>query len=137
MDIARRFLDYAEAFETSYLDDNWSRLEDYFTEDAVYAGEPHAEGRNAVLQKLQTAVHEFDQKMDCRILELETPQVDNNIVSTAWTITYTKAGVPDLTISGTEKATFDGERIVYLEDILESEALATFQRWMGEHGSQI
>ena len=40
MSIPDRYQAYAEAFEESYVDDDWSRIEQYFTEDAVYEGEP-------------------------------------------------------------------------------------------------
>ena len=32
-----RFQAYADAFEATYADDDWQRLEEYFTTDAVYA----------------------------------------------------------------------------------------------------
>ena len=53
MSILDRYQAYAEAFEESYIDDDWTRIEQYFTEDAVYVGEPEANGRAAVLAKLQ------------------------------------------------------------------------------------
>jgi hypothetical protein len=30
------FMDYAAAFEQTYIDDDWSRLTRYFSEDASY-----------------------------------------------------------------------------------------------------
>ena len=53
MGILERYQAYADAFEQSYEDDDWSRIEQYFTEDAVYEGEPDARGRDAVLAKLK------------------------------------------------------------------------------------
>ena len=38
MSILDRYLAYADAFELSYADDDWSRLEPYFTPAAVYEG---------------------------------------------------------------------------------------------------
>ncbi|MEJ2088255.1 MAG: hypothetical protein P8Y69_07240, partial [Gammaproteobacteria bacterium] len=60
MGIVDRYLAYADAFEQSYEDDDWSRIEQYFTEDAVYDGDPPAEGRAAVLAKLKGGVDTFD-----------------------------------------------------------------------------
>ena len=37
MDPGQKFLEYAGAFEQSFADDNWSRLERFFTKEAVYA----------------------------------------------------------------------------------------------------
>ena len=36
MSILDRFKAYADAFEESFEDDDWSRIEPFFTEDAVY-----------------------------------------------------------------------------------------------------
>ena len=36
MSIVDRYQAYADAFEESFEDDSWSRLEEFFTEDAVY-----------------------------------------------------------------------------------------------------
>ena len=45
MSIKDRYQAYADAFEESYVDDDWSRMEQYFTEDAVYEGDPEAHQR--------------------------------------------------------------------------------------------
>jgi hypothetical protein len=45
MGLVDRYREYAQAFEDAYADDDWSRLEAYFTEDAVYDG---GEGPDAV-----------------------------------------------------------------------------------------
>ena len=37
MDLIARFLEYAAAFEATYVDDDWSRLERFFAPDVVYA----------------------------------------------------------------------------------------------------
>jgi hypothetical protein len=33
---AKRFLEYAAAFEQTFVDDDWTQLEPYFTADAIY-----------------------------------------------------------------------------------------------------
>ncbi len=57
MSTADRYRAYAEAFELSLADDDWTRLEQYFTEDAVYRpdGTPDSDvtGRDAVLARLK------------------------------------------------------------------------------------
>ena len=40
MSIVDRYQAYADAFEQSYEDDDWSHVEPFFTEDAVYEGAP-------------------------------------------------------------------------------------------------
>jgi len=59
MSLLDRFQAYAAAFEDAYKSDDWSRLEPYFTDDAVYeipGGPPLGvchEGRAAILEGLR------------------------------------------------------------------------------------
>ena len=62
MGIAERYQAYADAFEESLEDDDWSRIEQYFTDDAVYEGEPKARGNAAVLARLKNAVVRIDSR---------------------------------------------------------------------------
>lgn len=134
MSILDRFQAYADAFEESYEDDDWSRIEEFFTEDAVYEGDPDARGRDAVLAKMKNDVDTFDRKMDRRILSLQTPTVDGDTLTTRFAVTYEKAGVPDLKISGIETAVFVGDRIARLRDQLDPEAEKALEAWMAKHG---
>lgn len=71
-----RFMKYAAAFEESVRDDDGSRIEPLFTEDAVYetfADAPFGgrlEGRDAVLAHFKASLDGFDRRFDERILEL-------------------------------------------------------------------
>jgi ketosteroid isomerase-like protein len=109
MSIQDRYRAYADAFEESFVDDDWSRIEAYFTEDAVYEGDPDARGRDAVLAKLKNGVDNFDRRMDSRTPDFQTPTVQGDTLSMKWKVTYTKAGLPDLAISGVETAIFEGD----------------------------
>jgi ketosteroid isomerase-like protein len=137
MSILDRYQAYAEAFEQSYEDDDWSRIADYFTENAVYEGEPDARGRDAVLAKLQGGVDAFDRKMDSRTPDFQTPTVDGDTLTMRWTVTYTKAGCPDLVISGVETAVFEDDRIALLRDSFDPEAQKALGEWMAEHGAKL
>ena len=137
MSIADRYQAYADAFEQSYDDDDWSRIEQYFTDDAVYEGDPDAEGRDAVLAKLKAGVNAFDRRMDSRTPDFQTPSVDGNTLTMKWTVTYTKAGAPDLVIKGVEMAIFEGDRIARLRDTFDPEAQKSMEKWMGEHGAKL
>ena len=137
MSIPDRYQAYADAFEESYVDDDWSRIEEYFTEDAVYEGDPDARGREAVLAKLKGGVDGFDRKMDKRIPEFQTPTVEGNTLQMRWTVTYEKAGAPDLVISGVETAVFEGERIALLRDQFDPDAQKGMGAWMAKHGAKL
>jgi hypothetical protein len=137
MSILDRYQAYADAFEESFVDDDWSRIEQYFTEDAVYEGDPDANGREAVLAKLKGGVDAFDRQMDTRTPDFQTPSVDGNKLVVNWTVSYQKAGVPDLTITGHETAVFEGDRIARLRDDLDPSAQAAMGEWMAEHGAAL
>jgi hypothetical protein len=137
LSILDRYLEYADAFEESFVDDDWSRLEAYFTADAIYDGDPIARGRNAVLAKLQKAVNGFDRRLDSRAPDFKTPTAKGDMVTMKWTVTYTKKGLPDLVISGVETARFEGDRIALLHDDLDPEAQKAMGEWMAKHGQAL
>lgn len=137
MSIEDRYQAYAEAFEESYVDDDWSRIEQYFTEDAVYEGDPDASGRDAVIAKLKGGVDAFDRKMDSRTPDFQAPTAEGDTVSVNWKVTYTKADCPDLVITGQEIAVFEGDRIALLRDVFDPAALESMGEWMATHGSKL
>ncbi len=138
MTIADRYQAYAQAFEERYEDDDWSRIEEIFTEDAVYEGEPEdARGRNAVLAKLKGGVDAFDRRMDSRTPDFQTPAVESDTLTMKWKVTYTKADCPDLVISGVETAIFEGDRIKLLRDTFDPEAQKVMGEWMAAYGDLI
>ncbi|MDH3645103.1 MAG: nuclear transport factor 2 family protein [Gammaproteobacteria bacterium] len=137
MSILDRYQAYADAFEISYEDDDWTRIEPFFTENSVYEGDPDANGRAAVLDKLKGGVDGFDRNMDSRTPDFQTPTVDGNTLTMNWQVTYTKEGCPDLVLSGKEIAEFEGDRIARLRDEIDSEAEAAMGKWMAEHGAKL
>ena len=138
MSIADRYQAYADAFEESLADDDWSRLEPYFTEDASYESGPEpAHGREAFLAKLKGGVDDFDRRMDSRTPDFQPPTVEGDTLTMKWTVVYTKAGCPDLVISGVETAVFEGDRIALLRDEFDPEAEKAMGEWMAAHGAKL
>jgi hypothetical protein len=138
MSISDRFLEYAAAFEQTYEDDDWSRLEVFFTEDAVYeAGPDDAIGRNAVMAKLKGSIDGLDRQMDSRTPHFQAPEADGSTVTAAWKVTFTKTACPDLVISGIETASFEGDRITKLRDDFDPSAEAAIGQWMTTHGDKL
>ena len=155
MDPAKRFLEYATAFEQTYADDDWSRLEPYFSEDAVYSSTGEAplggrwQGRRQVLEHLRQIGGKLDEANTVRALfqvreqllayshvvgePLGEPTRGEDFFELAWRATYCKAGCPDLVFEGTERATFEGERIRLLEDVNEEGADRRIQEYMARH----
>ena len=137
MSIQDRYQAYADAFEESYEDDDWTRLEQYFTQDAVYEGDPDARGCDAVLAKLKGGVDGFDRKMDSRRPDFQTPTLDGNTLVMKWTVTYQKMGAPNLVLAGVETAVFEGDRIALLRDDMDPAALKEMGQWMREHSGKL
>jgi len=138
MNIVDRFLEYADAFEKTYEDDDWSRIEPFFTENSSYQfGDQIAAGRAATLEMLRNSVNGLDRQMDSRTGEFGAPTSDGNTVHMDWKVTYTKSGCPDLVISGHETAVFNGDRIERLRDEMAADAEAAMGAWMAAHGSKL
>ncbi len=138
MSIEERYLAYAAAFEESYEDNDWSRIAQYFTEDAIYEGAPEdARGREAVLAKLKGGVDAFDRRMDSRSPDFQTPTIDGDTLTMKWNMRYTKASCPDLVISGVETAIFEGDRIKLLRDTFDPDAEKGMGEWMAAHGAAL
>jgi len=128
MRLVERFEAYAADFERTYGDDDWSRLEPYFTEDATYstpANGVRIPGRQNLLAVLRAAVSGFDRCCDSRALRTtEGPREEAEQVLREWEAKFTLEGAPGLTITGSERAVFRGDRILLLEVVLTPETLA-------------
>ena len=101
MDVIKRFTEYADDFEKTFADDDWSRLRQYFTDDAVYEGVGSdafsfkAEGIDAVLAHMKSSLDGFDRKFATRTLELTSDlAADDDQVSFDWKGIYSVAGAP-------------------------------------------
>ena len=143
MNIKDRFLEYADAFEITYEDNDWSRLEPFFTEGAVYETLPSelfgesAKGLAAVMAKLEGSINGLDRLMDTRVVELTPPITEGDTVRTNWTASYSKSGVPDLKIGGIEYARFEGDRIALLRDELGPGTEGELANWLAQHGESL
>ncbi len=143
MGMIERFLEYAQVFEEAYDGDNWSLLEPYFTEDAVYdfiAGPPlgaRHEGRATILSDFQTAVNGFDRRFTSRRVELiEGPIERNGEVWMRWLATYTLDDAPDCRLEGEERAVFEGDRMSLLEDRVADEECQRLAAYLDTHGAK-
>jgi len=119
-----RFAAYAAAFEKAYASDDWSLVEPFFTEDAVYEVplDPpiggRFEGRPAILAYFKDVTARFDRHFASReIGGFEPPRQQRNSVSVRGRAIYRAAGVPDFVLELEETAHFEGDRIARLEDL--------------------
>ncbi len=134
-----QFQAYAAAFEETYADDDWQRLEKYFTADAVYAPGDGTEvvGRDQVLAQLRDGVNGLDRRFDSRALGATPPSSEGDTVSLSWQLTLSKTGAPDLTATGVEHATYTDGAISRLEDIFDEGIVESLGEWMAAHGDSL
>ena len=117
-----KFLEYAQDFEKTYDDDDWSRLERYFAPDAVYevrntAFSCHIEGPRAILEGIKRSLDGFDRRLTKRTIDLVgAPVEEGGSVSLGWTATYRFASAPPFVLRGHSTARYRGDAIVELVD---------------------
>jgi len=131
-----RFLAYAAAFENTYADDDWSRLEPFFADDAVYTvtGLPSSceiRGRDNILRGIRRSVDGFDRRMDSRAIVASGMPVDpGHTVTLTGFVRYRRGASPPVELQATIVAELAGERIVRMHDhfTLDPTAIAWLQQ---------
>jgi SnoaL-like domain len=138
------FMDYAAAFEQTYVDDDWSRLAPFFSEDAAYEvrGGPLAcsiSGRDAIFAGLRKSIDGLDRRCSDRRIELtEAPNVigaDNgHELSIGWRVTYQYGDAPKMVLPGRSVFTIADGVIVAMRDEYDEKELEGVGAWMLEYG---
>jgi len=147
MSLVDRFQQYADAFEVFFENGDTKVLEPFFTEDAVYEtladpplGARH-DGRDKIFEGLAQSLETFDKRFETRELEIldgpeERSEAGRPAVWMRWRASYGIAGAPRLSIEGEETASFEGDRIVRLEDRMPDGAKDSLD-WMAAHGAKL
>jgi hypothetical protein len=138
------FARYAAAFEKAVASDDWSHVEPFFTEDAVYEARLPApyggrfEGRDAILAYFKSVLDGFDRRFATREIGLvEGPQDRDGAVWLRGWARYTAPGLPDFRFELEETAWFADGRIRRLEDRYDEEALRAIDEYVREHGAKL
>ena len=126
---------YAAAFEQTFDDDNWQRLEPFFIEDATYevSGLPGAcvlRGRAEIFRGMKKSLDGFDRRLAKReIVPTSPPAEAGNRVTLHGVARYVRDGAP-LELRATLTADFENGRICRMHDAfaLDAAALAWFQQ---------
>ena len=144
MPLIPRFAASAAAFEKSVASDDWSHVEPFFTEDAVYEvamGPPIGgtfEGRAAILAYFKDVLDRFDRRFASRELALLAgPKETADSVWIRGSATYRAAGVPEFVLELEETVTFDGDRICRLEDRYEPAMEKATLEYLKAHGGKL
>ena len=138
------FTGYAAAFEQTYIDDDWSRLTEYFSENAIYEvrGGPLAckiSGREAILSGLKKSIDGFDRRFSDRQLALtDGPNTfdkdDGHEISIGWDVTYQYGDAPKLVLPGRSVFTISDGMITAMRDEYDDSEMEAVIAWMLEHG---
>jgi hypothetical protein len=82
-----RFAEYAAAFERAYENDDWSEVDTYFADDAVYEiglpalGKERCESRMEIISWFKDVLDRFDRRFESRTLTLlDGPREDGDTV---------------------------------------------------------
>ncbi len=144
MSKAAHFAAYAEAFEKAFVSDDWSLVEPFFVEDAIYeiGLDPpmggRFEGRAAILAYFKEILDRFDRRFESReVAPLEGPKEDGESVWIRGSATYRADGVPDFVLELEETAYFEGDRIRRLEDRSEPEMKRRISTYLKEYGEKL
>jgi hypothetical protein len=140
----QRFGTYAADFERTYKDDDWSRLDEYFTPDATYevAGEKPfgcvIRGRDAIFKGIKRALDGFDRRFAKREVALDgAPSEEGDTCSLAWAVTYERPGAPPFVLRGRSTATYAGDRISRLVDSYDAAVIRDAVLWLQKHAPDL
>ena len=134
-----QFFEYAQDFEKTFVDDDWSRLERFFEPDAVYEVRNvpfgcRLQGPAAIFRGIKKSLDGFDRRFAERRPEITDPPAETgDTVSVGWAVTYVKNGAPPFRLRGRSTAHFRGERIAHLVDEYPDGMAAEAETWLGAH----
>ncbi len=140
MDPMAVFGAYATDFEKTYVDDDWSRLEKYFADDAVYhvtASEEmdwHMTGPKEILAGLKRSIDGFDRHCERTIGLRGAPVVEGNKISLDWRVGYRRHDSPELVLLGCSKATIEDGQIQELIDLFPDLDRDAYEAWVAKYG---
>ncbi|MDJ0851724.1 MAG: nuclear transport factor 2 family protein [Myxococcota bacterium] len=136
-----RYNEYFEAFEVAYDTDDWSGVEPFFTEDAVYEVTGSAaltgstSGRDAVMARFKAGLDNLDRKFPIkrRIEVLDGVQEREGYVKIPGRVHYEIPGAPTLHLYMDEEAWFRGDRIERLVDTIPEEEAAKMAKHIAQY----
>jgi hypothetical protein len=141
--LLQRFVEYAQAFEKTYVDDDWTRLEPYFAPDAVYrvvgstSWDCEVRGCAQVLAAIRKFVNEFDRKCTRTVRPAGAPLVGADSVRVTGVATYTRGDSDELALQIEMIAQYRDGRIIRLSDVFPAENEARVRAWIERWASDL
>ncbi|MGB5326463.1 MAG: nuclear transport factor 2 family protein [Pseudomonadales bacterium] len=140
MNILEQFMAYAQDFEKTYADDDWSRLYSYFHDDAVYEVVSEnmgckLEGPAAIFAGIKKSLDGFDRRFQTReIRPGDDLQLGEDSISLSWSAKYTVPGQPPFVLHGRSEATLHNGKIRLLRDSYDASAAQAMDAWVEASG---
>lgn len=140
MDTLSHFMQYAADFEQTLADDDWTRLRQYFTDDAVYEVTSDSfgcklTGPDAIFKGIKKSLDGMDRKFDGRSVDVTSgPDVDAAGLRLGWTVTYRKEAKAPYMLRGRSEVRYRDGRIAYLADSFDASVGAEAAAWMQQNG---
>jgi len=135
---------YAVAFEQTFADDDWRRLECHFAPEAereVLGGgilAYHSVGREQVLGDLKRNVEDMDRRFDLRIPEITAgPEDRDGTVWMSWRLTFRRAGLPDLLVEGTHATSHRDGLITRVEEHVSDAYGEAVEAYLAKHAAAL
>ena len=138
-DLTERYAAYAAAFEIAIVDDDWTRIEPFFTKDVEirFHTPPFrggCKGLDGIADYFREMLDGFDRRFDERaVTEPLKFRQQGTMVEMAWNAAFRIEGVPDLILSGVEQARFRGQHIYKLDGRFTEEGKRNCDAWMPVH----
>ena len=143
MSTLKHFLAYAADFEKTLVDDDWTRITPYFSDDAVYRVESdlfgcELHGPAAICQGIKKSLDGFDRKFPGREIAVTSgPDIKGDELRIAWTATYQKDALSPFVLRGESFARLSGNKIALLVDSYDERVTPEAQAWMRETGIEL
>ena len=134
---------YAGDFEKTLADDDWTRLAQYFCDDAVYEVDApiigcRLETTENIFAGIKKSLDGMDRRFDSRDIDLTSgPERDGDELRASWTITYHKEGVKPFLLRGRTEARYRDGRIAYMVDHYDQAITDESLAWQAETGVAI
>jgi ketosteroid isomerase-like protein len=140
-DMIGHFLRYAQAFEQTYADDDWSRLDEFLAPDVVYrvlgtdGWDCVVEGRQAVYAAIRKFLDGFDRHCTRRVSPGSAPpSVEGDCLRVTGSATYRRGDSDELVLDMELMAEFRDGAIVALSDVYPVATVRRMTPWMARFG---
>jgi hypothetical protein len=139
MTAMEKFRDYAEDFERTFHDDDWSRLRMHFADDAVYEVRSttfgcRLVGPEAIFRGIKKSLDGFDRRFSGREIGIiSVRDATDEGLEVAWEVAYTKQDDPPFRLRGRTRVTYENGLIVALADIYDEAMDREAADWLKKH----